>query len=523
MDQMDLNKQIGDIFSRWDHADTPGGQVAVEYRGRLICSRCFGLANLEYRVPVTEDTRFHVASVSKQVTVLSLLLLAEAGKLDIDDDIRCYLPDLVSFREPVTLRNLMNNNSGIRDQWELMTLRGIRYIDTITMDDVLETLRPQKTLNFAPGSHYLYSNSGFTLLAEVVRRVSGQSLPEFAKEQIFQPLGMEHTFIRQGFWDTVPGIAVSYTDDGTGHFVPSPLNFATWGATSMNTTARDLLRLLAHYDAPVICTPETVARMTTPPTLTDGTVSGYAGGLFCGTYKGHRYLQHSGSDAAFRAQVYSFPDDALRIALVTNTANTPLGPAALRIADLVLDLPADPCPAMPQCLPPAAGTYAFTGLEGEGFAEILPCGPTGWAMAQPHGPVPLTPAGDGSWKAGYLDQIICFTQDGLLSGLPGRMTPMQKVVPAAADGRRDLIGRYWSDDLEMPLWITEQDGRIWLRHFRYGRLPLLAIEDTPGDHYVCTLPDELTANLHFLRGKDGTAEGFRMDTSRCLDLRWIRR
>ena len=238
MDSMDLNKQIGNIFSRWDHADTPGGQVAVEYQGRLICSRCFGLANLEYRVPVTEDTRFHVASVSKQVTVLSLLLLAEAGKLDIDDDIRRYLPDLVSFREPVTLRNLMNNNSGIRDQWELMTLRGIRYIDTITMDDVLETLRPQKTLNFAPGSHYLYSNSGFTLLAEVVRRVSGRSLPDFAKEQIFQPLGMEHTFIRQGFWDTVPGIAVSYTDDGTGHFVPCPLNFATWGATSMNTTDR---------------------------------------------------------------------------------------------------------------------------------------------------------------------------------------------------------------------------------------------------------------------------------------------
>ena len=146
-----------------------------------------------------------------------MLLLVEEGKVSLDEDIRTYLPDLVSFKEPVTVRNLMNNNSGIRDQWGLLEMRGIRYTDTISMTDLLETLRPQKHLNFAPGSRYLYSNSNFTLIAEIVRRISGQDLPEFAKERIFEPLGMKHTFIRRGVWDTVPGISSSYSDNGFGH------------------------------------------------------------------------------------------------------------------------------------------------------------------------------------------------------------------------------------------------------------------------------------------------------------------
>ena len=243
---MELTKRIDSVFCRWDHPDTPGGQVLVKHHGKVIYDRCFGLANLEHHIPITPTTRFHVASVSKQITVLSLLLLAEQGKVDLDADVRTYLPDLVHWKETVTVRNLMNNTSGIRDQWELFCLRGIHYTDTITMRDFEQTLRPQQTLNFQPGSRFLYSNSNFTMIAQIVHRISGMDLPDFAQQHIFTPLGMTHTCIRRGYWQMIPELALSYSDDGSGRFVPSALNFALWGATSMNTNVSDLMLLLEH-------------------------------------------------------------------------------------------------------------------------------------------------------------------------------------------------------------------------------------------------------------------------------------
>ena len=247
---MELTKRIDSVFCRWDHPDTPGGQVLVKHHGKVIYDRCFGLANLEHHIPITPTTRFHVASVSKQITVLSLLLLAEQGKVDLDADVRTYLPDLVHWKETVTVRNLMNNTSGIRDQWELFCLRGIHYTDTITMRDFEQTLRPQQTLNFQPGSRFLYSNSNFTMIAQIVHRISGMDLPDFAQQHIFTPLGMTHTSIRRGYWQMIPELALSYSDDGSGRFVPSALNFALWGATSMNTNVSDLMLLLEHYHHP---------------------------------------------------------------------------------------------------------------------------------------------------------------------------------------------------------------------------------------------------------------------------------
>lgn len=513
---MELKKQIDQIFYRWDHADTPGGQVAVRHHGKLIYSRCFGLSNMEHRIPVTEDTCFHVASVSKQVTVLSMLLLVEEGKVSLDEDIRTYLPDLVSFKEPVTVRNLMNNNSGIRDQWGLLEMRGIRYTDTISMTDLLETLRPQKHLNFAPGSRYLYSNSNFTLIAEIVRRISGQDLPEFAKERIFEPLGMKHTFIRRGVWDTVHGISSSYSDNGFGTFELSPLNFALWGATSMNTTVWDLLTLLENYHNPTICTRATVEEMKKAPILSDGSVSPYAGGLFAGEHKGHAYIEHSGADAAFRAQVFSFEQDELDIAIVTNTANTPAGIAARKIADLVLGLPRDELPQPPANLTePVAGRYFFTGAEGEGTMEIVQDG-DGWAVKRRRGSVPLIADGQGGYQIGYLDEKVYFDANGLLTGIPGKpLTPMQRLEQASAQGREELLGKYYSDDLETVTRIYEQDGLLWGWHFRFGAGPLMAVE---GDHYVYIQGGDTDLNLHFLRGEQGEPTGFSMECSRCLNM-----
>ena len=133
-------QKLDQIFHLWQQGLCPGGQVLVSHRGKVIYDKCFGYANLEHQVPITQDTVFHVASVSKQITVLCALLLWEEGKLDIQADIRQYVGDLVAFSEPVTVYQLMHNISGIRDQWELLMMQGVRIDDTITMEDLKRAL-----------------------------------------------------------------------------------------------------------------------------------------------------------------------------------------------------------------------------------------------------------------------------------------------------------------------------------------------------------------------------------------------
>lgn len=194
-----LETSLDQLFSQWQNGICPGVQALIRQSGQTLYEKSFGYANLEHQIPITSRTIFHVASISKQFTVLSVLLLWKDGRLDLDDDIRRYVGDLISFEEPMTIRQMMNNVSGLRDQWELLFMRGIKINDAITSEDVNSVLKGQRHLNFPPQSAYLYSNMGFHLLALIVERITGQTLPQFAKERIFQPLGMEHTCIRSGY------------------------------------------------------------------------------------------------------------------------------------------------------------------------------------------------------------------------------------------------------------------------------------------------------------------------------------
>jgi CubicO group peptidase (beta-lactamase class C family) len=203
--------QVDGIFKEWDTAATPGAAVAVIEKGRVVFDKGYGIANLEYGVPIGPETIFHVASVSKQFTAMAVVLLEEDGKLSIEDDIHKFLPELPDYGYKITVRNLLQHTSGFRDQWQTLALAGWSLEDVITQDQILRMLFRQKELNFPPGTEHLYSNAGFTLLAEIVARVSGQPFPEFCAERIFKPLGMAHTHFHQDLAQLVPGRAYSAT------------------------------------------------------------------------------------------------------------------------------------------------------------------------------------------------------------------------------------------------------------------------------------------------------------------------
>jgi CubicO group peptidase (beta-lactamase class C family) len=232
--------RVAEIFKEFTRPGSPGCAVGVYRNDAIVHAAAFGMANLDHDIRLTPKSVFHVASVSKQFTAAAILLLAQDGKLSIDDEVRKHIPELPDFGHRITIRHLVHHTSGIRDQWDLLGFAGWRYSrDLITDDDVLSLLSQKDRTS--PGERHLYSNSGYTLLAVIVSRVSGKSFREFTTERIFKPLGMANTHFRDNFTEIVKGQAYGYAP-AQGTFRLSVTNFDTAGATSLLTTVEDMAK-----------------------------------------------------------------------------------------------------------------------------------------------------------------------------------------------------------------------------------------------------------------------------------------
>ncbi len=328
--------KVDEIFVRWDTCWTPGVAVAVISGGEIIYSNGYGYANMEYDIPVTPSTIFHIASISKQFTTFSILLLEEEGKLSLDDEVGKYIEEFPDFGKSVTLRQLAHNISGVRDQWNLLGMAGWRLDDVITTEQVLRLVSNQKELNFDPGEEYLYSNTGFTLLAEVVARVSGKSFAEFTKERIFGPLGMTNTLFYDDHEKIVRNRAYSYGPRNDG-YRKRVLSYATAGATSLFTTVEDMKHWSNNFDNPTVGTPEMIAKMNTRAVLNNGDTISYALGQTVGTYKGLKRISHGGADAGFRTFFARFPEQDFSVVVFSNDASFSSAGMAMRVADIYLE------------------------------------------------------------------------------------------------------------------------------------------------------------------------------------------
>lgn len=371
--QTDRAKQIDAVFEHWNKPDTPGAAVAVIEHGKIAYEKGYGAANLEYNIPIAPQTIFHVASVSKQFTAMAIVLLERDGKLSIDDDVHKYLPELPDYGYKITLRNLLQHTSGIRDQWQTLSTAGWSMEDVITQDQILRMLFRQKELNFPPGTKHLYSNSGFTLLAEIVTRVSGKPMPDFCQERIFGPLQMTRTHFHLDLHRIVPGRAYSYGRVTGGGYENLPLNYANVGATSLFTTAGDLVRWLDNFRDPKVGGPAAIARMQEQCVLSSGQKIDYGLGISLDNYRGLRRIQHSGGDAGFRSQVMWFPDQELGVAVVSNLGSFDPMAAANKVAEIYLSDKMSPpkddnitrtfITLQPEALRKFVGTYPFPAIS----------------------------------------------------------------------------------------------------------------------------------------------------------------
>ena len=330
------SKRVDELFQKMDTTVSPGCALSVMRDGHIIYERGYGMADLDHNVPITPTTVFHVASMSKQFTAASILMLAQEGKLSLDDPVRKYIPELPDFGTPVTIRQLIHHTSGLRDQWDLLGLSGWRYsLDLITDDDVLSVISRQKDLNFTPGSKHLYSNTGYTLLAQVVKRVSGQSFREFTTARIFEPLNMKSTHFRDDHAEIVKNMAYGY-EPAKDTFRISLTNFDTVGATSLLTTVEDLLHWDENFYHPAVGGEALIKQMVERGKLNNGEQLSYASGLDMGSYRGLKTVDHGGADAGYRSDMVRFPDQHFSVACLCNLATANPGELTRKVAEIYL-------------------------------------------------------------------------------------------------------------------------------------------------------------------------------------------
>ena len=328
-------EQVDELFTVWDTNNTPGAAVAIVKDGEIVYKKGYGIANLEYDIPITPTSIFHIASVSKQFTVFSILLLEKQGKLSLDDDIRKYIPEVPDFGKTITLRHLASHTSGLRDQWNLLSMAGWRMDDVITKEHVLKLVSKQKELNFNPGDEYVYCNTGFTLLAEVVSRISDMSFAKFTKTNIFDPLKMNNTLFYDDHEKIVKNRAYSYSSGSNG-YKKSVLNYANVGATSLFTTVEDLSLWAMNFFDITVGDSAIIKTMNTPAVLNNGKTFGGALGQFVGDYKGLKEIQHGGADAGYRSYLTRFPDENFAVVVFSNSAEFNSGRMAHKVVDIYL-------------------------------------------------------------------------------------------------------------------------------------------------------------------------------------------
>ncbi|MEM9942006.1 MAG: serine hydrolase, partial [Planctomycetota bacterium] len=330
-----LTGEINSIFAEYDRPNSAGAAVCVLKNGRVVFKRAYGNANIEHQIPIDPNkTLFNIGSTSKQFTAFAALLLAAEGKLSMDDDVRKHIPELSGLPK-ITLRQLAQHTSGIRSELNLLAMAGWTPGDVIRPRHILKILSKQESLNFQPGTKFEYSNSGFTLLAEVVARVSEQPFDMFCRNHIFTPLEMGSSSFSRGYAELRYHRAYSYSHDGQNYF-PADGNDEYSGSTGLWTTLDDLAKWARNFETIRIGSKEILDEMETLGLLQDGSRTSFGMGLAIEHYRGVRQIQHGGATSGFVSFLSRFPQERLMILLLANTSAINGRQFANQIADSFL-------------------------------------------------------------------------------------------------------------------------------------------------------------------------------------------
>jgi CubicO group peptidase (beta-lactamase class C family) len=510
-----LEPQVDRIFERWTNA-TPGCAVGVAVRGMPVLTKAYGMADLEHDVPNTPDTIFEAGSVSKQFTAAAVLLLARDGQLSLDDPVRKYIPELPEYGRPLLIRHMLTHSGGLRDWGNVASIGGWpRTSRVYTHAHVLEIVSHQRSLNFLPGDHYSYSNTGYNLAAIIVSRVSGMSFADFTRTRIFEPLGMTRTSWRDDYARIVKGRAMSYNADGGGFRTVMPFENAH-GNGGLLTTVGDLLKWNENFVSPKVGDAAMRDEQQRTRPLTNGRMQSYALGLEVGSRRGVREVAHSGSTAGYRAHLARYPDAGVSVAVLCNASSAAATTYLGSVADLYL---AD------RLQPEAArATYTLSAHEADALAGIYRNSKTGAAATIARGESGLR-LGPVSLYATSATRLVTGSGTALewsgrdrvtVSDTEGNVDALVRTADASPDATQlaELAGVYVSDEAETTLIAAVDGTGLVLK-----RRPDTVIRLTP------LYADAFTGSIGtvIFRREGGRVTALSIVQDRVWDLRFTRR
>jgi CubicO group peptidase (beta-lactamase class C family) len=328
--------RVDQLFAPWDKPDSPGCAIAIVQNSKIVYKRGYGMANLEYDIPITPSSVFDIGSTSKQFTAMCVALLDRQGQLSLNDSVQQYIPEITN--SSIKIQHLIYHTSGLRDHADLLDLAGITYGNHYSDEDILALITRQKSLIFEAGTQWRYSNSGYFLLAEIVKRVSKKSLRLFAQENIFKPLGMNSTHFHDDFTEIVKNRADGYFPRESGGFQNRMSLQNVVGSGGLHTTVEDLCRWDRNFYRNQLgdCGQDLIEQITTSAKIENRDL-GYGFGLSIGKYRGTRWLSHSGAWKGYGSQMIRLPDYNFAVICLTNLETVISHWLALQIIDLYLE------------------------------------------------------------------------------------------------------------------------------------------------------------------------------------------
>jgi CubicO group peptidase (beta-lactamase class C family) len=498
------------------YKDTPGAVVGVIRGGRLAFVKGYGAADLTYGMPFTAETPTNIGSSSKQFTGFALALLASRGRLSLDDDVRKHIPELKDFGKKITVRHLLTHTTGFREFINTLIIEGRQVLegDYIAPDEAIKVINRQPTLQNEPGAEFNYNNSAFSLATIVVERVTGRPFAEWMREEVFLPLGMTKTWVRANPGQIIPGRSIGYIA-GEGGFREVRDLHGSAGAGGIYMTPADVAKWLRNLKTGELGGQAVIKELTTSFVLNDGKPSNYGYGVFLDSTRGVRRWQHGGNDIAHSSTFVYYPDLDAGYVVFSNYQGVPGGLAGV-VADAFfgqhfaaqrataasggsVDVPTS-------TLRRYAGKYEMTTLggllltvelQGRQLQIQLPGQPA----------LPLRPTSMTSFEVVGAPARITFNTaaDSTVEGITfqqGGEHPGRRVVENPPADLSSFAGRYFSDELETFYDLSVEDGKLVIRHRRFGPVTLT---HTSGDSFSGPLP---VTQVVFRRDAEGNVTGF---------------
>lgn len=524
--------KIIDSLLESHNGNRPGCVVSIIHHQALIYEKGFGKANLEHGTPFNTKSPFYIASMSKQFIAAGIGLLAIQEKLNLEDDIYKYLPELSNYKEKITIRNLLNHISGIKDYSNLMFMRGDFYEDFIPLELAIELLAQQSSLNFTPEKQYSYSNSNYLLLAEIISRVSKMDFRKFIRQEIFQPLGMQNTRFTDSTSKQANSQVLGYFYDSDGMYKPFT-NYPSAAQDQIITTIQDFYLWDQNFVSKKVGGDRLQRMILQKGKLSNGQTIDYSFGLHVGNYKGLQAVFHGGYFRGYDSQYLQFPEENLSIIIFANSPAVNASRTAYKIIDILLseefeepqkktvlkNLPT--IKVSNKELKKYSGSYWYKEIE-KGRVIYLRNDTLRYNRPNSY-ESPLVPVGKdhfrrlNSTNEQTANIVFNFRSDGsktmIINSLENDSLVMHeyKIPNYSRKLFKKILGTYHCEDLNIEYELKWDKGliRVWLKNSVRSSL-VVQKEDLFRDYYFGT--------FNFLRDVHSNIEGFYLSTDRAKNL-----